>query len=185
MPNPDFSAIAKWPDVPAVYGWLRLDCRGAWRLKGDPVRHAGLAAFLGRQYASDAAGEWFVQNGPQRVFVALDYTPWVYRLAPDGSLTAHTGETAGPASGVWVDDEGSVLLATALGVGLVDDRDLAQWFGECRGKEGEAADAEALAAWGVAGGGLSWRGMPVRRIARQEVAARFGFNPEPAPGTPR
>ena len=25
--------MARWPDVPAVYGWLALDRRGNWRLK--------------------------------------------------------------------------------------------------------------------------------------------------------
>ena len=24
-------AIARWPDVPAAYGWLSLDARGRWR----------------------------------------------------------------------------------------------------------------------------------------------------------
>ena len=27
-------AMAKWPEVPNVYGWLALDRRGQWRLKG-------------------------------------------------------------------------------------------------------------------------------------------------------
>ena len=27
-------AMAKWPDVPAVWGWLSLDRRGVWKLKG-------------------------------------------------------------------------------------------------------------------------------------------------------
>ncbi|MBP6280161.1 MAG: DUF2946 family protein, partial [Rhodocyclaceae bacterium] len=35
-------ALAKWPDVPDVFGWLRLDKRGQWRLKDEIVRHVGL-----------------------------------------------------------------------------------------------------------------------------------------------
>ncbi|HMN64893.1 MAG TPA: DUF2946 family protein, partial [Burkholderiaceae bacterium] len=31
-------AMARWPDVPAVWGWLRLDRRGRWLLvdRGRP-----------------------------------------------------------------------------------------------------------------------------------------------------
>src|SRR5690606_15898587 len=29
------AAIAKWPNVPAVYGWLGLTARGEWRLRGE------------------------------------------------------------------------------------------------------------------------------------------------------
>jgi len=30
-------SIAKWPGVPAVYGWLELDRRGGWRIKGERI----------------------------------------------------------------------------------------------------------------------------------------------------
>jgi hypothetical protein len=33
------------PEVPACYGWLSLDRRGRWRLRGETVTHAGLKAF--------------------------------------------------------------------------------------------------------------------------------------------
>ena len=33
-------AMAKWPNVPHVYGWLALDRRGVWRIKGDAVTNA-------------------------------------------------------------------------------------------------------------------------------------------------
>ena len=75
----DLSAIAKWPNVPACYDWLSLDRRGDWRLQGERVTHHGFIALLNRQYGVDEHGCWFVQNGPQRVFVRLDYTPWVFR----------------------------------------------------------------------------------------------------------
>ena len=87
----DFSAIAKWPNVPACYEWLSLDRRGDWRLQGERVTHRGLIDFLNKQYASDESGRWFVQNGPQRVFVALACTPWVFRKQ-EHRFIAHTGE---------------------------------------------------------------------------------------------
>src|SRR3990170_3644456 len=35
-------AMAKWPNVPVVYGWLALDRRGQWSIKG--AAPAGAAA---------------------------------------------------------------------------------------------------------------------------------------------
>ena len=180
MPAPDFSALLKWPDVPAVYGWLRLDRRGQWRLRDAPVRHGGLEAFFNRQYAADDAGNWFVQNGPQRVFVALDYTPWVFRADASANPVAHTGEARGRVREVLVDEDGSLLLATGLGIGVVDDRDVPALLGACR-HEGGSTGLDAVETWLSAGGELLWRDIPVQRVLRAAVAARYGFNPAPAP----
>ena len=30
-------SLAKWPNVPAVFGWLELDRRGNWRIKGEKI----------------------------------------------------------------------------------------------------------------------------------------------------
>ena len=72
------SAIRKWPDVPDVFGWLSLDLRGNWRLKGDVIANPGICEFIGRNYAADPHGRWFFQNGPQRVFVSLAYAPFAF-----------------------------------------------------------------------------------------------------------
>ena len=92
-------AMAKWPNVPHVYGWLALDRRGVWRIKGDAVTNAVIAGFIGRNYAHDELGRWFFQNGPQRVFVELEYTPFVYRIVWNADphaplrIETHTGST--------------------------------------------------------------------------------------------
>ncbi len=93
----DLAAIAKWPDVPACYGWLSLDRRGDWRLQGERVTHRGLIDFINRQYAGDETGCWFLQNGPQRVFVSLAATPWIFRNDGD-RLASHTGQPADEAA---------------------------------------------------------------------------------------
>lgn len=105
-------AMAKWPQVPHCYGWLGLDARGEWYMRDDPAQAAGpfasgvphskgsrlqhekLMAFIGRNYLCDDAGQWYFQNGPQRVFVELQSTPWVWRIAADLSLSTHTGLSA-------------------------------------------------------------------------------------------
>lgn len=151
------SSLAKWPDVPAVYGWLSLDRRGNWLLRepasGRPGRigNAALRDFIARNYAADERGCWFFQNGPQRVYVALAYTPLVMHLEA-GALFDHCGRLVEPA-GLFLDDGGSLLVLSQHGIGLLDDRDLAHY----------ADGAERLP-----------------RVARSEVQARFGFVANPA-----
>lgn len=155
-------SLARWPGVPAVYGWLRLDRRGRWRLR-EPgngafgtIANEALNAFIARNYASDDAGRWYFQNGPQRVYASLDYTPLVARL--DGvALRDQCGRVLAERE-AFVDDEGSILVECDRGLALLDDRDLYA-FAERRG---DAIDGLA-------------------RVARAEVAVRFGFDPSPAP----
>jgi len=164
-------ALARWPSVPSCSGWLRLSRRGDWLVPDGPIRHAGFIAFIGRNYAATADGRWYFQNGPQRVFVSLEYTPTVLRLSSPGCLETHTGQPVLHLSGAWIDEEGSLLLASEHGIALLDDRDLA---GFCAHLEGDLEQPDAAS-------GLSWAGarIPVGRIRRAEVATRFGFVAEP------
>lgn len=177
----DLSAIAKWPNVPACYGWLSLDRRGDWRLQGERVTHRGLIEFMNRQYGSDEAGRWFVQNGPQRVFVALAGTPWVFRREGD-SFASHTGQAVALLKGIYLDNEGSIVLDTDLGVGLLDDRELAGLLAECRDAQGETAGEEALIGLMDTGvGNLFWHDYPLQSIAAADIPQRFGFDRAPKP----
>jgi hypothetical protein len=174
------AALRKWPNVPDCRGWLALDARGDWYLrdqhtqaagtfaqsKGSRVEHAGLREFIERNYASDAAGAWYFQNGPQRVYVELEAAPWVWRLAAqrdtDGRLTgvglhSHSGQLAAWRS-TWLDESGRLFLATDLGFGLVHTLDMET-----------AADAIDGGLWPVPG---------EARFA--ELQQRFGFTLSPA-----
>src|SRR6187431_2970425 len=115
-------SLAKWPNVPAVYGWLDLDRRGNWLIKGERIGNVALREFIARNYAADAQGCWFFQNGPQRVYVRLAYTPFVVHYEGD-RLLDHCGQEF-PAAGAFLDDEGSVLIEGERGIALLDDRDL-------------------------------------------------------------
>ncbi len=118
--------MAKWPNVPAVYGWLSLTRRGQWLIKGDPVSNAAIAEFIARNYEHDEHGRWFFQNGPQRVFVDLEYTPLVYRATVSSGvkLESHIGRTPSSLTGAWLDENGILVLETECGVGVVHDQDL-------------------------------------------------------------
>lgn len=162
-------AMEKWPDVPECFGWLELDRRGGWRLQGKTISHAGAVAFLGRNYFGDEYGRWAVQNGPQRVFVRLHYTPWIFRFDPVAGFTTHTGLESGQIDALYTDDEGNLLLACARGVGLIDDRDL-------------ATIAEFLTGDDTATS-FTWQ-TPARSVGSVERAAvpqRFGFVADPQP----
>jgi len=161
-------AMAKWPHVPDCYGWLALDRRGQWRIQGEIVRHAGAVAFLGRNYRADGDGRWYVQNGPQRVFVDLAYTPWIYRLASGPALTTHGGQVCPDIRAAYLDDEGSVLFATGLGIGVLDDRDL------CAFESALHESAGGHYVWTAGNGRLT-----LVPIARAAVAAHFNFVPLP------
>jgi len=187
-------AMAKWPDVPSVYGWLGLDRRGEWLIKGERISNPMVAACISRNYEHDAAGRWFFQNGPQRVFVALEYTPLVYRIgrgpASGAPLTieAHTGRTVIRIDGAWIDDAGIVLIATEHGAGMIDDRDLERLLPCFAGERGTALTEDAIAAaverlqdGGTARLRFRYREdtVPVLAIATSEVPARFGFVQRP------
>ena len=185
-------AMAKWPSVPNVYGWLQLDRRGNWLIKGDRIVNAGVTAFIGRNYSADGRGRWFFQNGPQRVFVTLEYTPFVVITASDAStaLESHIGQSIARISGAWVDETGSLLLRWAAGLGVLNDRDLTTvsgLFTDLRGKPisdstlARAFDSEARRhATGVY---VDYAGnrVPVGRIQAGQVAQKFGFDPDPRP----
>lgn len=165
-------ALVKWPNVPSCTGWLRLSRRGEWRVPEGPIRHAGLNAFISRNYQPAADGRWYFQNGPQQVFVSLDYTPLILRLVSTEQLETHTGLPVKTVSEAWLDEDGSLLLGCEHGVALVDDRDLAAF---CARLEGDLETPGAPVTLNWAG-----RSVSVGRITQAEVAARFGFIPEPS-----
>ncbi len=130
-------AIAKWPNVPHCYGWLGLDERGNWYMRDDRVqatgpfpqakgsllRHEKLIEFIQRNYEHDAAGQWFFQNGPQRVYVELQATPWIWRVDALHAVTSHTGRPAQVRT-TLIDEDGRLYLDTDQGFGLVHTQDI-------------------------------------------------------------
>jgi hypothetical protein len=187
-------AIAKWPNVPSVYGWLRLDRRGNWLVKsrkaqdGTPVferiSNRAVVEFIGRNYGEDAEHRWYFQNGPQKVFVALDYTPWVYRLDDAGrGFLAHSGAAPRMIEAAFLDDSGSLLLASDLGIGVLLDRDLAVVIERLSDERGRRVDKllEKVARGTEARVALHGTTVMIAPIRAADVSRRFGFVPRPAP----
>jgi hypothetical protein len=178
-------ALAKWPNVPHCTGWLLLDRRGQWRMRdenaqaagelGDVIRHEALIGFVNRNYESDETGQWFFQNGPQRVYVELGYTPWIVRLSfSDGALalTDQTGATFKPVR-AFLDDEGGMLFADASSparIAALHDHDLDLFANHATFGDGDP-------------GVFHWRDdadLLIESIRRGDVAERFGFVASPA-----
>ena len=189
-------AMAKWPNVPHCYGWLALDARGGWRMRdeaaqaanapGDRLVNEALVGFINRNYQHDEAGRWFFQNGPQRVFVNLESTPFIARTDPKLGLVLQTGAALENIERLYLLETGEAIVRAGEIVAQVDDRDAAQLF-EGLELDGQPAGDEALLDW-LSGSGkgrlaLRWREalVPAERIARDELPARFGFVRTPAP----
>ena len=177
------AAIFKWPNVPHCYGWLGLDARGNWYLrddnaqaagafcapsiepgrqmasKGSLLQHEKLIDFITRNYDCDdsaacpAKGQWFFQNGPQRVYVELEATPYIWRVgsSPEFEVTAHTGQVA-IVQRCFMDEHGRVYLETALGFGLVHTQDMVR-----------VADAVEMGLW------------VLQDVVARDLPARFGY----------
>src|SRR5438309_6848727 len=171
-------SMMKWPDVPAVYGWLSLDRRGNWMIKTaagrfERIADAAVREFIGRNYASDSEGRWYFQNGPQRVFVALDYTPWVYRLDDAGQgFLAHTGAVPRALEAVFLDDAGGVLLKTEIGIGVLLDRDLPGFLERVTDVRGRTVERllEEVAQGAEAQAMLLGRNVPIASISAAGVS---------------
>ena len=162
-------AMAKWPSVPHCYGWLGLDARGNWFMrdaraqaagpfcggaglaKGRLLKHEKLIEFIARNYEADAQGRWYFQNGPQRVYVELEFTPWIWRVGQDFAVRTHTGTVAVPRL-CLLDELGRVYLDTDLGFGLIHTMDVAI-----------AAEAVLQGLW-----------VPLD-VASEAMPARFGY----------
>ena len=181
MTHTSTDTLPDWPNVPACYGWLSLDARGGWRLKGERVEHGGLLGFLNANYGSDESGNWLVHNGPQRVFVELEAAPWILRLLPDDVLLTHSGRPAMADSPVLVDENGRVSLKTDLGPAAIDDRDLAIFLAELKDEHGHGADERTLITLleGKSTTPLRWRGLTLGFAPGCETPGQLGFHRKP------
>jgi hypothetical protein len=186
-------AMAKWPNVPHCYGWLALDARGVWRMRdeaaqradapGDKLTNAALVGFINRNYLHDERGCWYFQNGPQRVYVNLEATPFIARTDPAQGLVLHTGQPLAAPEQVFMLETGGIVVHAGEQLAQLDDRDVAQLL-QAVESDGKPVPDEGLMAWLEGGLGrlaLRWQGreIAVERLAADEMPGRFGFVQRP------
>ena len=190
------TAMAKWPNVPDVYNWLMLDARGRYRIRArdyqqsgrfDTIGNAAVVEFIGRNTTRDDAGRWYFQNGPQRVFFKLEYTPFVARLQPQGMPLLHTGAMVTRVDAVWVDEHAAAILETEHGPALVDDRDNSIFINGLKPLVGAVLNDTSLEEWlqKPVLGQLTWEicgsRVPIGPIMRAELPSRFHYVAAPQP----
>jgi hypothetical protein len=200
-------SLIKWPNVPHCFGWLALDRRGQWRMRdafsqennlpGNAIQHTALNEFIARNYACDSQGRYFFQNGPQRVFITLDATPWIVRLIPiDAELGLLTQcQTLFDPQGALSDESGNIYITGLIkqtmdadssnastgedfvereswSIALLHDHDL-DLFSDLAKLHEEACSF---------GGSWNWHGkiLPLDPIHSNELCERFGFVKKPS-----
>jgi hypothetical protein len=198
-------SLVKWPNVPNCFGWLALDRRGAWRMRddfaqanglpGDVIKHVALNAFIARNYASDADGRYFFQNGPQRVYVNLDTTPWVVRMMPTGNAEhpwqfQSQCESLLLPTGAFMDEAGHILIEgmlpqtiwsttnqfneiECLSIALLHDHDI-ELFSEIASLSNSACALEGSWRW-------HGRDLKLEPVTTAELESRFQFQRHPHP----
>ena len=187
-------AMAKWPNVPHCYGWLALDARGGWRMRdeaaqqagsaGDRIANEALLGFINRNYTRDDDGRWYFQNGPQRVYVDLEATPYIARTDPAQGFLLQTGEPLAQIERAYMTERGQLILEGGGRLAQVDDRDLAQCTA-AMAIDGAPASDERLMAWlGESSPGPltmrpAGREVSVARMASAALAQRFDFVQQP------
>ena len=195
-------SLVKWPNVPQCFGWLALDRRGQWRMRdeyaqqhrlpGSPIVHSALNEFIARNYARDSMGQYFFQNGPQRVYITLDATPWIARLIPhEDAFSLQTQcQSSIKAEGALCDEFGNVYItglisqnccddsnsnhftqADRLSVALLHDHDLDLFSGFAKVHQ-DACSFKGSWAWNGAT-------LPLDPIGFEELSARFEFIKNP------
>lgn len=164
------------------------------QLPGQIIKHAALNEFINRNYACDEEGKYFFQNGPQRVFITLDATPWITRITPSNEglqFLTQCNQAIIPEAALS-DENGNIYIVgnidqtiyhgttkdqfenkTFQSVALLHDHDL-DHFSELAKLHEEACSF---------GGSWNWRGisMPLDPIHSQELSARFHFTANPQP----
>jgi hypothetical protein len=174
---------------------MRDDYAQAHGLPGDAIKHAALNAFIARNYASDTDGRYFFQNGPQRVYVNLDATPWIVRMMPTGN-TEHPWqfqtqcESQLTPTAAFMDEAGHILIEgmltqtiwsaanqfreiERLSIALLHDHDIELFSGLA--SLGNTACALE--------GSWQWQGrdLALEPITAAELERRFEFQARPQP----
>lgn len=182
-------AMKRWPNVPALFGWLGLDRRGRWLVQGETISHPRIIEVINRNYAADEHGRWYFQNGPQRGYMQLESAPLVLFVAEDGEgLVTHTGREVEQFHAACLDEEGALVLVTEHGPGEVAGTDL-QWVLDRLTIDGQSVEDDALAAALELSSGsdtsitlrIGTSALRLQRLDFAQAPSALGFERTPAP----
>ena len=178
-------ALERWPNVPALFGWLELDRRGRWLIQGELISRLQIIDTINRNYEADQHGRWFFQNGPQRGYVNLETAPLVAHVTGN-TLITHTHLEVREPTAAYLDEEGSLLIATEHGPAALIDSDLEWALARfvCSGVS--AREEDILSALALPSGTHTELAMridnsmlPISRLDRAIAPQMLGFVREP------
>ncbi|HEY0941639.1 MAG TPA: DUF2946 family protein [Steroidobacter sp.] len=182
-------AMKRWPNVPALFGWLGLDRRGRWLVQGETISHPRIIDVINRNYAADEHGRWYFQNGPQRGYMQLESAPLVLFVAETGEhLVTHTGRDVEQVHAAYLDEEGALVLVTEHGPAEVAGTDL-QWILDRLTIDSRPVEDHALAAALELPSGsdtsitlrLGTSALRLQRLDFAQAPSVLGFERTPAP----
>jgi hypothetical protein len=172
---------------------MRDEFAQANQLAGSVIQHLALNEFISRNYACDSLGRYFFQNGPQRVFITLDATPWIARITPTESglqLITQCAIEIKP-HGALSDEKGNIYITglipqsssdqinttaftkiESLSVALLHDHDL-ELFSEQSQVQEDACSFRGSWQW-------NGRSLPIEPIHSAELGERFHFIKAPS-----
>lgn len=181
-------ALKRWPNVPALYGWLKLDRRGRWLIQDELISRPQIIDVINANYAADERGCWYFQNGPQRGYVQLEYAPLVLRAADGEGLFAHTGQRVERPTAAYMDETGALLIATEHGPGALIDDELEWALARMRVDGVAVTDADLAAALSLPSAAgtkvtleLGAVKVPIRRLDASDVPGHLKFVRDPLP----
>jgi hypothetical protein len=182
-------ALERWPNVPALYGWLKLDRRGRWLIKGEPISRPQIIDVINRNYAADECGCWYFQNGPQRGYMQLERAPFIaYIDDSNAQLFTHTQLPISKIGAAYLDESGGLYLETKHGPAALLDTDLDWALSRIRTSSGDLSEAALAAALKLPSGSetelsISYRSnsLPLHRLDSKSAPDRLRFVLSPAP----
>jgi len=174
-------ALKRWPNVPALFGWLKLDRRGRWLIQGEIISRPQIIDTINRNYAADEQGRWYFQNGPQRGYMELEYAPLVLRVV-QGILTTHTELSVAQPSAVFMDETGALLFQTEHGPGALIDDELEWALARMKIANRSVNEMQIEQALQLPSGELTQIvlaleavALPIRRMDATDAPAHLGF----------
>ena len=187
-------SLTKWPNVPHCYGWLALEARGAFRMRdeaaqaahqqGDIIRHESLLAFIYRNYDCDNRGAWYFQNGPQRVYVELESTPFIARTDPELGFVLHDRTPVHEIDQVFMTNAGQLIIQSEQKIAMLDNHDLAPCLSMLHLKDQAIADDDLLVWLSAPNQSLQMKlGQEFKNVewvASNQLENRFGFIAHPS-----
>jgi hypothetical protein len=180
-------AMQRWPNVPALFGWLSLDRRGRWFIKDELISRPQIIDTINANYGVDEHRRWYFQNGPQRGFIRLAYAPLVLLVESDALIT-HTQQRVEQLTQIYLDEEGSLLFITEHGPAGLIDTDLEWAINRIHAQQVAIQADDIAAALAVPSGHVTdltftWldQSLPITRLDSEAQPALLNFVRDPQP----